>query len=337
MKISIIVPIYNVEKYLVDCIRSIQAQSYTDLEIILVNDGSTDSSPLLCDKYAKQDSRIKVIHKRNGGLSDARNAGLGLATGKYVVFLDSDDYWLDNRLIEVLVDEINNYEEMDVVMFLRADLYEGEGTYCYAPKYDMSKIINKNRNGVFYYLLINQLFNMSACFQILRRDFLLSNELFFEKGLLSEDVDWSLSLWSKINSISAVNIYGYCYRHRENSITTTYSLKNLQSYEYMFKKWKDKIKNENFDIGLKQLYLGYLAYLVPTLLYNYFVIPKKERIKGYTILKNMQDVLSYSVTKKSNRVKKSNHFFGFKITCLLFGIYGLYSKFGFKGMTKIWK
>ena len=90
--ISVIVPVYNVESYLEKCIESIQNQSYKSLEIILVNDGSTDSSGDICDKYAAHDKRIKVIHKKNGGLSSARNAGLEVANGDYIAFVDSDDY-----------------------------------------------------------------------------------------------------------------------------------------------------------------------------------------------------------------------------------------------------
>ena len=90
--VSIILPIYNVEKYLDRCIQSILNQSYENLEIILVDDGSPDRSSEICDEYRKSDQRIKVVHKENGGLSDARNAGLILAKGKYIIFLDSDDY-----------------------------------------------------------------------------------------------------------------------------------------------------------------------------------------------------------------------------------------------------
>ena len=95
MKISVIIPVYNTEKYLKECIESVLAQTYTDLEILLINDGATDSSPQICEAYEKQDDRIKVIHKENGGLSDTRNVGIDQCSGDYVLFLDSDDYWDD--------------------------------------------------------------------------------------------------------------------------------------------------------------------------------------------------------------------------------------------------
>ena len=108
-KISVIIPVYNVEKYLDKCIMSVINQSYKNLEIIIVDDGSTDNSRVLCDKYAKIDNRIKVFHKKNGGLSDARNFGLKHATGEFIAFLDSDD-WVDKDLYKILYDNIFKYK-----------------------------------------------------------------------------------------------------------------------------------------------------------------------------------------------------------------------------------
>ena len=106
-KISIIVPIYNVEKYLDKCIKSILNQSFEDFELILVNDGSTDSCGVICDKYKKLDGRITVIHKANGGLSSARNAGIDIARGEYIGFVDSDDY-IHEKMYEILYNNAQN-------------------------------------------------------------------------------------------------------------------------------------------------------------------------------------------------------------------------------------
>ena len=117
--ISIIVPVYNVEPFISECINSILIQSYKNFELILVNDGSTDNSPTICEQYASKDKRIKVIHKANGGLSDARNWGLKFSSGEYVVFLDSDDYWNDCDALFSLYSLLNKYSEVDVVFFRR--------------------------------------------------------------------------------------------------------------------------------------------------------------------------------------------------------------------------
>lgn len=117
--ISIIVPVYNVESFISECINSVLIQSYKNFELILVNDGSTDNSPAICEQYASKDKRIKVIHKANGGLSDARNWGLKSSSGEYVVFLDSDDYWNDGNALFSLYSLLNKYSNVDVVFFRR--------------------------------------------------------------------------------------------------------------------------------------------------------------------------------------------------------------------------
>ena len=118
-QISIIVPVYNSEKYLGACIDSILAQSYRDFELILVDDGSRDSSPRICDDYAQKDSRVKVIHKANGGVSAARNDGLDIAKGEYVTFIDSDD-WVEGEYLETL----SKFGKYDIVFFSHRLIYE---------------------------------------------------------------------------------------------------------------------------------------------------------------------------------------------------------------------
>ena len=120
--ISVVVPIYNVEKELERCVESLLKQTYTNLEIILVDDGSTDRCPQICDEYLNEDGRVLVIHKKNGGLSDARNEGLIKASGKYVMFVDSDDY-LGLDACEKLCEAMQ--EDIDFVV----DCYQGDGKY----------------------------------------------------------------------------------------------------------------------------------------------------------------------------------------------------------------
>jgi glycosyltransferase involved in cell wall biosynthesis len=139
--ISIIVPVYNVEPFISECINSILIQSYKNFELILVNDGSTDNSPTICEQYASKDKRIKVIHKANGGLSDARNWGLKFSSGEYVVFLDSDDYWNDCDALFSLYSLLNKYSEVDVVFFRRFTFEENISQHIrYFPQFNLNKI-----------------------------------------------------------------------------------------------------------------------------------------------------------------------------------------------------
>lgn len=143
-KISIIVPVYNVEKYLEKCVRSILAQTFTDFELILVDDGSPDSSGAMCDQFAEQDQRVKVIHKENGGLSDARNAGIEIATGEYLGFVDSDDYIADD-MYELLYTNIVK-EDADLSICGIYDVYEGKEPVEKQQQYIVLDKVAKNEN-----------------------------------------------------------------------------------------------------------------------------------------------------------------------------------------------
>lgn len=320
MKLSIIVPVYNIVNYLNDCVQFVLAQKFQDWELLLVNDGSTDQSPALCEEWAKKDQRICVVHKTNGGLSDARNAGLLEAKGEYIHFLDGDDYYTSNNVLQILMEQVEHYQHPDTLLFCRVDKYEDTGKENKERPYDVD-FINQAESTVtiFEHLLRVQRFNMSACFQIVRREFLIENQIFFEKGLLSEDVDWSLTLWQHLKTVKAVNCYGYCYRHRSTSITTTLSIRTYQSYQYMFQKWQNKVCQSKEKMNILQL--EYLAYLYPTLIYNYFSVNHKDRRKVLGILSELQPILIYSNTPKSNRIKMMIKYTGLRITCWVMGGY----------------
>ncbi len=320
MKLSVIIPVYNISAYLEECVQSVLRQTYVDYEIILVDDGSTDGSSLLCDEFSAHDARIRVIHKENGGLSDARNAGLLAAQGEYIHFLDGDDYYTTKNDLQTLLDELVRQQNPDVLLFCRRDFYEDTGRVENMQLYNVEFINNApNSTEIFRHLLTTQRFNMSACFQLLRRKMLIEHEIFFTKGLLSEDVDWSLALWQKVESVKAINCPAYSYRHRSASISTSLTIRNYKSYEYMFSKWMGILEKQ--DTELAKLQCEYLAFLYPTLLYSYYTLPKQDKKEAFQMLREMRYVLKYSNTQKSDRVVKSMRYFGFPITVHLFATY----------------
>ena len=128
MKVSFIIPIYKVEQYIDQCVESILCQTYSDIEVMLVDDGSPDNCPAKCDEWAKKDSRVKALHKLNGGLSDARNYGLEYATGEYVVFVDGDDFWLGKDNLEHLVAKAKEFPEVDFIGFNCSYYYSDSNT-----------------------------------------------------------------------------------------------------------------------------------------------------------------------------------------------------------------
>ena len=320
MKLSIIIPVYNVEQYLESCVKSVITQTYQDLQVILVDDGSIDSSGALCDQLAKQDTRIQVIHKPNGGLSDARNAGLKVATGDYVAFLDSDDVYLLQDGIEQMMHVVAK-DKPDLLLFQCVDVYPVRQSVRRA--YDSDFLVNHTGTEVFHQLVRTQSFNMSACFQLIRRELLEKHQLYFEKGLLSEDVDWSLRLWRHVEHVRAINLPMYGYQHREGSITTTYTIRNLRSYEHIFAKFVALYQHKQNGDGLYwKTVMGYLAQMYTSCLYAYGQIGRADKEDAYKILKQYVLLLEHSLSIKSERVVRLKRIVGLRMTIWVFAIYG---------------
>ena len=320
MKLSIIIPVYNVEQYLQNCVQSVLTQTYQDLQVILVDDGSTDSSGILCDQLAQQDSRIQVVHKVNGGLSDARNAGLKVATGDYVAFLDSDDVYLLPDGIEQMMQVITT-DKPDLLLFQCVDIYPHRQSARRA--YDTEYIAAHTGEEVFHQLVRTQSFNMSACFQLIRRELLEEHQIYFEKGLLSEDVDWSLRLWRYVEKVRAINLPMYGYQHREGSITTTYTIRNLRSYEHIFAKFMQSYEQRTADTEYYwQTVMGYLAQMYTNCLYNYGQLTRVERKECYSVLRDYALLLNHSVSIKSDRVVVVKKCLGLRLSICLFTLYG---------------
>ncbi len=224
IKISIIIPVYNVEKYLRQCIECVINQTYKNLEIILVDDGSPDDCPRICDNYGLIDNRIKVIHKENGGLSDARNAGIQMATGQYGFFVDSDDYLLDTRAIERLVDRlIKTRVEVLSFPYISENEETGKRTIKFQIMDDMPMNLSTKKKQVDF-MFKNGVYIASACNKIIRMDLL--KRLPFEKGKVSEDIVWCANLLNVASSFDYINNSFYCYRQRSKSITHSISTKN---------------------------------------------------------------------------------------------------------------
>lgn len=217
--VSVIIPIYNVEKYLRDCVDSVLEQTYQDLQIILVDDGSTDSCGNICDVYSGKDFRIQVIHKENGGLSDARNAGLAVAKGEFVLYLDSDDYLVPSALETLL--EMQGKTNADIVL---GNFYYTFPDHEYpAPAWQQTDMLLDNMQAM--EALIDGRIETFAWGKLICREIALQYP--FPKGKVFEDHFWTHFVFAEARKVALLAQPLVHYRQRDNSISFTFDIKRL--------------------------------------------------------------------------------------------------------------
>lgn len=216
--ISVIIPVYNVERYLDRCLQSVVEQTCRDLEILVVDDGSTDSSGTLSDKWAERDSRIRVIHKTNGGLSDARNAALDVMTGEHVFMLDSDD-WLQRDAIEALY-RLMTDNGADIAVGGWRDVYEDEEVEPSAPTTLTPHVRCYTRDEALRAIFYQKNLTHSAWGRLYRAE--LFNGIRYPVGRLYEDLAIAYPLYGRVNKVVQVDTPLYNYLQRPTSILGTF-------------------------------------------------------------------------------------------------------------------
>lgn len=226
-EISIIVPVYNVEKYLDKCVNSILDQTFQEFELILVDDGSPDNSGKMCDAFADMDKRISVIHQENGGLSAARNAGIEIAKGRYIGFVDSDDYIAED-MYELLYTNLKKEDaDLSTVGFL--DVYAGKEPVIKEKKYIVTDMV-----GAAKITFEGKLSTISATNKLYKRE--IFDHVRYPVGMITEDAAVILDVLEETSKVVIDTSQKYYYYHRENSISSNhFSLKDLD----MIKAWED--------------------------------------------------------------------------------------------------
>lgn len=263
MKISAIVPIYKVEEYLERCVSSIINQSFREFELILVNDGSPDRCGEICDAYAAKDDRIKVIHKENGGLSDARNAGLKISQGEFIVFIDSDD-WITESFFEKML-FVQSMTNADIVEcgIIRTD--------CFTAKKEIEEITLEYREyhtlEAFRLLIQDNVFHQYVWNKMYRRTVI--GDIFFEKGKTNEDEFWTYQVFGETKKVVWMNLPLYYYFQRNTSIMGSgYSIKRLDAIEakvqrqvYIKKRYAELEKCAKRNLFGSCIYAGQMSLL----------------------------------------------------------------------------
>lgn len=294
--ISIIVPIYNVGKYLPKCIESILNQTFKNFELILVNDGSTDNSGVVCDDYAKKDTRIKIIHKSNGGVSSARNAGLYVAKGEYIGFVDPDDY-IDKNMYEKLYRLcIDNNSDIAICRFNReinGKIQNKERTEEIIELNNMEAMNELFKGNLYRFSLCNKLFS-KKCF----------NDVLFPEERIHEDLSTTYKLFANSKKAVYINYCGYIYVRRENSIlTSTYNEKRLQA----FIAWDEIIEfiDKNYYEIIEQVIATFTYWCVDNILYILNQVNNSKKKNNYLNIIQKYTTKYYIYIKRNNILSRS--------------------------------
>lgn len=316
--ITVVVPVYNVEKYLNRCIDSICNQSYKNLEIILVDDGSTDYCGRICDNYQKKDTRISVIHQINKGLSEARNAGIDVATGKYIAFIDSDDYIAEN-MIEVLYTNMKK-NGADISCCGHTDIYERSGNRISSSERKMTIMSSKEALGIFLFTRVVDVVAWNKLYNIV-----LFDNIRYTPGKLYEDHFTTYKLLDKASKIvhTTEPLYFYCKRGSSiggSSFTERdFELKEALDIEcsYIIEKYPD-LK--------RQLEVGYIIWMM--VLYDKMLLADTVDAEFLGILKkkirsNLINIIKF---KDISFSKKIQLLLVFCNKYLYYKVYGWYLK-----------
>ena len=309
MFFTIIIPVYNSERYIHACIESILQQSFDDYEIILIDDGSVDNSGNICDEYAKEYSNISVYHQKNAGPSVARNVGMKYAKGKYWLFVDSDDY-LEGKELFYNASEIIQSSAPDVILFGFKKYYE------YNNSYKIENPTKEIRNPVLYSAIESEnQFVLSASGKFIKSDLFRKNNLQFAENRYSEDMDWCARLIIVANEFSVLEQNAYVYRQRNRSRSKVIGEKNLKDIE------KNIVQCFQYDIDdrsdeFKAAYKKYLARAVSM----YVICCAIGFYKGeYNVpfIKEYYNILKWESRKREKILYFTIRYFGVKVTLIL--------------------
>lgn len=326
MTFSIIVPVYNVSRYIDECIKSIISQKDADYEIILVDDGSTDKSGDICDKYAKKYANIKVIHKKNGGASEARNTGIKEAEGEYIWFVDGDDY-IGKNCLSNIEKTINTNSKPDIVCLELVKFFDNNPTKIKMNDGIDEKINQLKGDRLYNYVAHLPKYPASPCTKVIKHQFIAENKLFFINSLLAEDLEWSIRLFLAVRTVAYCPTESYFYRQgRAGSMSGLISEKKSFDILYTYRKWTTYAKRME-NQSKKMVVASYMEYVFRFLLLGYESIPKAQRKKFRLEVKKGTWILGTRKDAVSRVIKTVYSFLGIRGTGLLLKYYLMLRKY----------
>lgn len=315
--ISIIIPVYNVEKYLPDCIENVAQKSKYNIEIILIDDGSSDGSGQLCDDYALKFDNVKVLHKENGGLGSARNAGLQVASGEYILFLDSDDY-ITVGALEDLYDRASG-KKLDILLFGASTFFEDEKSSKNIPKQNYARKCCLGRECTGLELLCEEQrrgqYITSVCLRLYRLEYLQKENRRFNEEIIHEDIDYSFFTLLNAEKVEAYEKNYYQRRYRPGSIITSSKLqKKFAGYEYVWYEFYEYAKNATHS-KKRQAVIRHSEFCLHNIFY---IISQMEAKESKCIAKRYKKIFRMAKEYTSSYARKTKLSLCFPGLCVLF-------------------
>lgn len=317
---SIIVPVYNVEPYLEDCINSIMSQTFESFELILVDDGSTDSSGKICDVFSQNYTNIIVTHKKNGGLSSARNVGIGQSRGDYVIFVDGDDMINDDCFLSNLFSAITENGKPDVALYpnaLSLNTYTHQIGRIRKNKFDSVCVMSAESD--LRRIVEDRFIAVAAWTKAVSREVIVENNLLFVEGETSEDFEWTFHILCKARTYVYLNGFYYVYRHRPGSITDgidSHALdimcRQIDRLVALANEETDESKRKVLFYYISNMFLGYLFALAKTGMW-------KEHIAE---VKRFDFLFRFTQSGRGRIIRLTRRIFGYGLTfCMLAFVY----------------
>lgn len=305
-QISVIIPVYNVENYLQQCVDSILMQTYSNVEIILVNDAATDNSSQLCADYEKKYSNVKVINKENGGAAMARNAGLKIASGDWIIFQDADDFWDDKEGLTKLIAFYNSVTyEVDLIFFNYKRYFQKDKKYIDRPDFSKDLMETVDKDLKVAKLFLNPFIPAPPWGKLINRKFLMKNEIYFPNLRSSEDIPWFMELINKSTNFTFTNLRFHVYRKQvETSLTFAFNKKKYDTLFNIVESESNKYEGKTEKSKYHQYIMSFFAYQYLILLsmsVNFEMAVFKSEQKR---LKKLSWLLKYNRISKVQQIQK---------------------------------
>lgn len=321
--LSIIIPVYNLEKYIVHCLDSLVVQIEDNVEIIIIDDGSKDKSGDICKEYSSKYHYIKYFYQENAGVSAARNYGISKSVGKYIQFVDGDDFVLLNSIPEIL--QKIKLDKFDVIVGDFVKVYDDEVNVNSLIK--NNNIIEEIENDVYpknmIKVLTNNMYRTSTCFNIFKSDIIFDNNIKFnDKVKYTEDLDFCFSAFFKCKHIGVLEHKFYAYRQaRTESATSICSKKRVVDNLNFIKKWYNYYQNSELDEEVKDYLINFLSYEYTIVFGLLFMLCEEDFKNMYELVYEYKWLLKYKRNKKVKLVSLVNNIVGFNNTGKLLAVF----------------